>query len=200
MIPFLETARLSLREFRADDGENLYRLHRDRRVMRYIGDGSVGTRASVETVLARAARQYRNYPGLGVWPATERNSGEFVGWFCLKYVPQTVEVELGYRLLPQAWGFGYATEGASALLRYGFEVLGLYRIIGLTHPGNTASQSVLRKSGMRDAGWGHYYDRDLRLFVADSTELRPDHTNGQCTRVAGTASAEPLAIRGQDLP
>jgi RimJ/RimL family protein N-acetyltransferase len=166
VIRFLETPRLSLREFRADDAADLYRLHGDPRVMRYIGDGSVGTRASVATALARAASHYRNYPGLGIWPAAERASGEFIGWFCLKYVPQTVEIELGYRLLPQAWGFGYATEGASALLRYGFEILGLYRIIGLTHPGNTASQRVLRKAGMRDAGWGRYYDRDLRLFVA----------------------------------
>ena len=166
MNPFLETPRLSLREFRADDADNLYRLHSDPRVMRYIGDGSVGTRESVAVALARAAGHYRNYPGLGIWPAAQRGSGEFIGWFCLKYVPQTVEIELGYRLLPQAWGYGYATEGASELIRYAFEVLGLYRVIGLTNPGNTASQRVLLKAGMNDAGWGHYYDRDLRLFVA----------------------------------
>jgi RimJ/RimL family protein N-acetyltransferase len=163
---FLETPRLSLREFRADDADNLYRLHRDPRVMRYIGDGSVGTRESVAMALARAASHYRNYPGLGIWPAAERESGEFIGWFCLKYVPHTVEIEVGYRLLPQAWGYGYATEGASELIRYAFEVMGLYRVIGLTNPGNTASQRVLLKAGMNDAGWGHYYDRDLRLFVA----------------------------------
>ncbi|HEV3240098.1 MAG TPA: GNAT family N-acetyltransferase [Casimicrobiaceae bacterium] len=174
MIPFLETERLSLRQFHPSDADNLYRLHRDRRVMRYIGDGSVGDRASVAAVLARAAREYRNYPGLGAWPAAERASGEFVGWFCLKYVPKTVEVELGYRLLPQAWGYGYATEGARELVRYAFEVLGLHRIIGLTHPGNTASQSVLRKAGLRDAGWGHYYDRELRLFVASGVGLGPE--------------------------
>jgi RimJ/RimL family protein N-acetyltransferase len=168
VIPFLETARLSLREFRADDADNLYRLDRNPRVMRYIGDGSVATRASVTAALERAAKHYRNYPGLGVWPAEDRASGEFVGWFCLSYVPKTVEVELGYRLLPDAWGYGYATEGAQALVRYGFKTLGLYRIIGLTHPGNTASQCVLQKAGLRDAGWGRYYDRDLRLFVAIS--------------------------------
>jgi RimJ/RimL family protein N-acetyltransferase len=138
VIAFLETERLSLRQFHAADAANLYRLHRDPRVMRYIGDGSVGDRASVAAALARAAREYRNYPGLGVWPAAERAGGTFVGWFCLKYVPQTVEVELGYRLLPEAWGYGYATDGARALVRYAFQVLGLYRVIGLTHPGNTA--------------------------------------------------------------
>jgi RimJ/RimL family protein N-acetyltransferase len=184
VIPLLETERLSLRQFSAADAADLYRLHGDPRVMRYIGDGSVGDRASVAMVLARAANQYRNYPGLGVWPAAERTNGEFVGWFCLKYVPRTVEIEVGYRLLPQAWGFGYATEGATALVRYAFDTLGLDRVIGLTHPGNTASQRVLRKAGLRDAGWGHYYDRELRLFVASRAD-------------AGAAAGLP---RGQGRP
>jgi ribosomal-protein-alanine N-acetyltransferase len=165
---FLATQRLALREFRAGDAENLYRLNRDPRVMRYIGDGSVATRASAAAVIARTRKHYRNYPGLGVWPAEERANGAFIGWFCLKYIPATVSVEVGYRLVPQAWGRGYATEGARALVRYGFDVLGLYRIIGLTHSDNVASQRVLQKAGLRDAGWGHYYDRDLRLFEADA--------------------------------
>jgi RimJ/RimL family protein N-acetyltransferase len=161
----LDTERLTLREFRAADSEALYRLDSDPRVMRYIGDGSVGTRASVAGALVRATKHYRVYPGLGVWPAEERATGAFIGWFCLKYVPKTVEVEVGYRLLPEAWGRGYATEGAQALVRYGFGDLGLLRIIGLTHPDNIASQRVLQKAGLRDAGWGRYYGRELRVFV-----------------------------------
>jgi RimJ/RimL family protein N-acetyltransferase len=162
----LDTERLTLREFHAGDAEKLYRLDSDPRVMRYIGVGSVGTRASVAGALARATKYYRVYPGLGVWPAEERASGAFIGWFCLKYVPKTVEVEVGYRLLPEAWGRGYATEGARALVRHGFADLGLHRIIGLTHPDNVASQRVLQKAGLRAAGLGHYYGRDLRLFAA----------------------------------
>jgi RimJ/RimL family protein N-acetyltransferase len=164
----LNTERLTLREFGADDVDDLYGLDSDARVMRYIGDGSVATRASVAGVVLRAAKYYRTYPGLGVWPAEERVTGAFIGWFCLKYVPKTVEVEVGYRLLPDAWGRGYATEGARALVRYGFADLGLSRIIGLTHPDNLASQRVLQKAGLRDAGWGNYYGRDLRLFVGQA--------------------------------
>jgi len=164
----LDTERLSLREFRATDAEALYRLDSDPRVMRYIRDGSVGTRASVAGTVARAMKYYRVYPGLGVWPAEVRATGAFIGWFCLKYVPKTVEVEVGYRLLPEAWGRGYATEGARALVRRGFAELGLYRIIGLTHPDNVASQRVLLKTGLRDAGWGRYYGRELRVFAGNA--------------------------------
>jgi RimJ/RimL family protein N-acetyltransferase len=64
-------------------------------------------------------------------------------------------------------GRGYASEGARAVVRYGFSALGLDRIIGLTHPDNVASQRVLQKAGLADAGWGRYYNRRLRLFVAD---------------------------------
>ena len=71
------------------------------------------------------------------------------------------------RLLPDAWGHGFATEGAQAMADYGFDDLGLHRIIGVTHPGNKASQRVLMKAGLEDAGWGHYYDRRLRLFAAE---------------------------------
>ncbi len=171
MATLLTTGRLRLREFRPADVEHLYRLDSDPRVMRYIGDGSVGTRASVVGAVARNLKYYRNYPGLGVWPAEERTTRAFIGWFCLKYVPKTVDVEVGYRLLPGAWGSGYATEGTRALVRHGFAGLGLARIIGLTHPENLASQRVLAKAGLRDAGWGRYYGRDLRLFEAAQDEL-----------------------------
>jgi RimJ/RimL family protein N-acetyltransferase len=163
----LDSERLRLREFRAADVDALHRLNSDPRVMRYIGDGSIDTRETTERAVRRAMNYYRNFPGLGVWPAEDRESGAFVGWFCLKYVPETVEIEVGYRLAPEAWGRGYASEGARAVVRYGFDALGLDRIIGLTHPDNVASQRVLQKAGLADAGWGRYYSRRLRLFVAD---------------------------------
>jgi RimJ/RimL family protein N-acetyltransferase len=165
---FLDTQHLALREVGPADAGSFYRLDRDPRVMRYIGDGSVGTRASAAAAIGRAMRYYGLYPGLGKWLAEERASGRFVGWFSLNYVPDTVEIEVGYRLLPGAWGRGLATEGARALVRHGFNTLGLYRIIGLTHPDNGASQRVLQKAGLRDAGWGRYYGRGLRVFVAEA--------------------------------
>ncbi len=84
---------------------------------------------------------------------------------------KTVEVEIGYRLPQSAWGKGYATEGAAALLRYGFETVGLDRIIGLTYPANKPSQRVLEKIGMKYQGMGHYFDLDLRYYVAERADF-----------------------------
>jgi len=163
--PWLETLRLELREFVHDDWPELERLDTDPRVMRYIGDGRLATREDVMARIRRVMRLYPLYPGLGNWRASRRDTGEFIGWISLKYIPKTVEVEIGYRLVHKAWGQGFATEGASELVRYGLEDLGLERIIGVTHPDNVASQRVLRKSGMADDGWGHYYGYRLRRFA-----------------------------------
>jgi [ribosomal protein S5]-alanine N-acetyltransferase len=166
--PWLETLRLEFRDFVAADFDDLYRLDSDPRVMKYIADGKPATRVAVLQALARIIRYPALYPDLGVWRASRRDTGAFVGWFSLKYAGRSPDIEVGYRLLPQAWGQGFATEGARALVDYGFDDLDLDRIIGVTHPGNKASQRVLTKAGMADVGWGRYYDRRLRLFAAEN--------------------------------
>jgi RimJ/RimL family protein N-acetyltransferase len=165
-VPWLQTLRLDLREFVAGDFDDLWRLDQDPEVMRYIGDGKRSSRARIAMTMRRIPRIYRRYPGLGSWRAARRDSGEYIGWFTLKYIPRTVEVEVGYRLLREAWGQGFATEGARELVRYGFDTVGLDRIVGLTHPDNRASQRVLMKSGLAEAGWGRYYGQHLRVFAA----------------------------------
>ena len=165
--PWLETLRLEFRLFGVEDFDDLYRLDSDPRVMRYIGDGKPAAREAVAQRLKRFLRYPMLYPDLGVWRASRRDNGVYIGWFALNYAGKTTDVEVGYRLLPEAWGRGFATEGASALVDYGFDDLGLRRIIGVTHPGNKASQRVLQKAGLEDAGWGRYYDRRLRLFAAE---------------------------------
>lgn len=165
--PWLQSLRIDLREFTRDDFDDLFRLDSDPRVMKYINGGKPSTRKDVEAALSRVARYYRSWYGLGVWRASRRDNGEFIGWYSLKYTPPTCDVEVGYRLLRDAWGLGFATEGATELVRYGFEDLGLDKIIGVTHPGNRVSQRVLMKAGLKDAGFvRRYYGKRLRLFVA----------------------------------
>jgi RimJ/RimL family protein N-acetyltransferase len=169
-VPWLLTLRLALREFVPEDFDDLYRLDGDARVMKYI-TGKAATFAQTQAAIRRITRYYRMYPDLGAWYATRRDTGRFIGWFSLKYAGRSPDVEIGYRLLPEAWGQGFATEGATAMHDYGFDDLGLHRIIGVTDPGNRASQRVLVKAGLADCGWGRYYDLRLRLFAADNPHL-----------------------------
>jgi RimJ/RimL family protein N-acetyltransferase len=173
--PWLKTARLAFHEITPCHANELFELDSDPRVMRYIGSGGESTRAEIDEIMQRLPRAYELYPGLGTWRATRRDSGDFVGWFALKYIPGTAEVEVGYRLRHAAWGRGYATEGGRALVRHGFDAVGLHRIIGVTHPENAASQRVLQKIGLADAGWGHYYGRPVRVFESvRNAQWRPE--------------------------
>ncbi|MEO8344986.1 MAG: GNAT family N-acetyltransferase [Betaproteobacteria bacterium] len=165
--PWLETLRLSMRNFTLDDFDDLYALNSDPRVMKYIADGTVSTRDEVAGALRRFVRYSTLYPDLGIWHTSRRDTGAFIGFFALNYTGKSTDIEIGYRLLRNAWGLGFATEGATALAHYGFDDLCLDRIIGVTLPGNKASQSVLMKAGLVDQGWGRYYNRRLRLFAAE---------------------------------
>jgi len=155
MIPLLETPRLVLRRLSLADLDALCELEGDPRVMRYVGRGAPWTRQQVWARLARVIDRTRTGGGFGVWAAVEQGRGEFVGVFLLVPFAQTDEVEVGYRLLPAHWGRGYATEGTKALIGYGFERLGLERIIAIAYPQNKTSIRVMQKAGMCDEGTLH---------------------------------------------
>lgn len=85
-----------------------------------------------------------------MFAAHEKDSGAFIGWFCLR--PElggpVDEVELGYRLRHEAWGKGYATEGSRALVGKAFMELHVRLVWGATMSVNLPSQKVMEKVGM----------------------------------------------------
>ena len=115
--PWLETLRLSMREFTPDDFDDLHALNADPRVMKYIADGTPSTREQVAGALKRFIRYAKLYPDLGVWHTSRRDTGAFIGFFALNYAGKSTDIEIGYRLRPNAWGLGFATEGATALVQ-----------------------------------------------------------------------------------
>jgi RimJ/RimL family protein N-acetyltransferase len=151
-----ETERLLIRRLEVRDYEGLYDLDSDPDVMRYISDGKPMSAEAVRSVLEKIIGRYEEGKVYGVWAAEVKTSGEFIGWFALKPLPGTSEIEIGYRLLKKYWGKGYATEGAKELLRYGTEILGLRKIVAIANPKNQASKNVLEKVGLKYIGDHHY--------------------------------------------
>lgn len=152
MNVFIETGRLILREFTADDVDNLVELDSDPQVVHFITNGEPTPREEVERDYIPAYLDYyRRTPGFGFWAVVEKSSGEFLGWFHFRPGEghPADEPELGYRLRRSAWGKGYAVEGSRALIDKGFADLGVTRVLAETMVVHGASRRVMEKSGMR---------------------------------------------------
>lgn len=152
MDVFLETERLLLRRFTEADADNLFALDGDPAVMRFLSGGAATPRDVIQNkILPRFLSSYERYAGFGYWAAIEKSTSYFLGWF--GFHPSDDggspdEVALGYRLRQAAWGKGYATEGARALIRKGFTELGVRRVVATTYQDNLASRRVMEKAGL----------------------------------------------------
>jgi len=148
---WLTTERLALRRFTPDDLDFLAGLYDDPDVTLHLG--GTKDKAQAETMLRhRVLDYYDAHPGLGTWVTIERDAGTPIGFHLLNHIQGESIIQVGYVLSKQAWGKGYATEMARAVLAYGFLELALPRIAAITTLRNAASQNVLRKIGLRRNG------------------------------------------------
>ncbi|MFH9607917.1 GNAT family N-acetyltransferase [Streptomyces sp. NPDC017448] len=151
MHPFLTTDRLLLRPVTPDDAPDLFALDNDPEVMRYINGGRPTSREDIrDRTLPRLLHTYPCTGTRGYWAAQRQDTGAFLGWWELRPLDDhdPAVVELGYRLNRAAWGRGYATEGARALVDKGFTDLGVRRVTANTMAVNTGSRRVMEKTGL----------------------------------------------------
>lgn len=173
-ITRIETPRLALRRFTADDLAWMQRLQADERVMRYCG-GTHDAAASEEFLRTRVLDYYAEHPGLGVWATIEKATGDIIGMHLLNHMHGESLIQIGYVLCASAWGRGYASEMCRPLLRYGFAAVGLPRIVAITDQDNHDSQRVLLKCGLHhhgERGFAHprYASGPFAWFYRDADE------------------------------
>jgi ribosomal-protein-alanine N-acetyltransferase len=148
---WLTTERLALRRFTAADLGWFAALYSDREVTQYLG--GVKDRAQSEEYLnTRILRYYDEHPGLGMWVTVEAATGARVGFHLLNHIQGESIIQIGFTLAKPAWGKGFGTEMAAAVLCYGFVDLALPRIAGMASLQNHASQRVLLKIGLERKG------------------------------------------------
>ncbi len=143
----LRTPRLHLRPFASADADALFALHSNARVLRYWDSPPWTERSRAEQFIARCRQIETENSGARL--AIDRSTdGTFLGWCGLTaYNPEYRSAALGYVLTEAAWGQGYATEAARALLQWGFDDLDLNRVQSETDTRNAASAHVLEKLG-----------------------------------------------------
>jgi len=162
-MKILESDRLYLREYTLDDVQVMFELNSDPEVLKYIGPPWTDIDLA-KNKIQKLIEYYSKHPGLGVWAAIKKESGEHIGFFELAHMDNTEEIEVGYRLHKKFWGKGYATEMSRTLIDYGFNQLKLDKIVGITHPENIASLNVLKKAGLVYVRDDHFYDLDVKYF------------------------------------
>src|SRR5262249_33667778 len=106
--------------------------------------------------------------GFGRWAVILKETGRLIGFNGLKYLDELGEVDLGYRFLPEYWGRGLATETGLPCVQYGFEKIGLKRILGLVDPPNKASSRVLEKLGFVFDATIEYRGQIVEQYVVNS--------------------------------
>ncbi|MEV5964444.1 GNAT family N-acetyltransferase [Kribbella sp. NPDC051952] len=154
----METERLRLGRFTAEDVDLLVELDSDPEVMRFL-TGQPTSRAEIEgVVLPEILAVYAEHPELGTFKAEDETG--FVGWFGMQPTKDPATVDLGYRLKRTAWGNGYATEGTVALIEEAFTELGMEWVVADTMAVNHRSRAVMRRSGLRFARLYHEYFED----------------------------------------
>lgn len=145
----LETRRLRLRRWRAEDKKPFAELKADREVMRFFVEPM--SAAESDQFVTRIEEHF-DRTGFGLWAVEQSESGEFLGFVGLA-VPSfqahfTPCVEIGWRLAAPFWNHGYATEAAQAALAFGFDVLEQDEIVAFTAVANAPSRRVMEKLGM----------------------------------------------------
>jgi ribosomal-protein-alanine N-acetyltransferase len=145
----LTTERLILRQWQDSDRDAFARLNADPVVMEHFP--RLWTREESDSAVTRLQKSIGER-GWGFWAVEVPRVAPFIGFVGLAVPRFTTHfmpcVEIGWRLTPEFWGQGYATEAANASLRYGFEQLTLKEIVAYTVPLNERSRAVMKRIGM----------------------------------------------------
>jgi RimJ/RimL family protein N-acetyltransferase len=145
----LETERLRLRPATLDDLDEWLAISRDAETAWWGEPSSTlhDARANLEKQLSNQGRH-----GFSLWAVELKHDGTLIGATGLQHLAEEDEIEVGYRFLREHWGRGYATEAAAAAIRFGFDELGLDRIVAVTLPTNQGSRRVMEKCGLGFVG------------------------------------------------
>jgi len=156
----IDTPRLVLRCLDLDDAPFFLRLVNDPSFIANIADKGVRTLDDArENLRSGPIASYVRH-GHGLWMVELKDTGTPIGICGLIKRDVLDDVDVGYALLPEFCGQGYAAEAAAAALAYGRETLGLQRVVAVVNAENARSLRLLEKLGFR-------YERMVRLSPND---------------------------------
>jgi ribosomal-protein-alanine N-acetyltransferase len=176
----IETERLLLRDYGVEDAEAALALYADDEVMRFLGGVQHRDAESLRGWLATLGPKYDAYRAAGLphgaWAVIEKEGGALVGTALLKPLPDvqkvdTDDIEIGWHLARSAWGKGYATEFARALVERAFTRLAIGVLHVVVEPGNARSEAVARRLGTtQHARVDRYYGKTMEHYTIERAD------------------------------
>ncbi len=157
-----QTERLIVRRFTPADAEGFFLLNSNPTVMKYIRPAK--NRADCDAFLNENLNLYSDGSVIGRYAAVEKSTGTIVGTFSLLYLAGAVDLHIGYALLPEQWGKGYATELTRNGAVYFFANTAKAELFAITDIANEPSQQVLIKVGFHKKGETIEHGKTLALF------------------------------------
>jgi len=165
MKSILTTTRLFLREFALSDAPFIRKLLNTPGWLQFIGDRGVATDGDAEQYLANGPMQSYATNGFGLWCVCRIDDGSAMG-MCGLLKRETLEhVDLGFAMLPDVCGMGYARESATATLALAHERLGIVKVLAIASPTNTRSIHLLEKIGFQFDRLYRQDEEALMLFA-----------------------------------
>ena len=168
MIIF-ETERLLVRTYAENDNDNFFLLNGNEEVMRYIR--AAKTREECDEFLLEVIAYSEAEEIYGRWAVENKLTKEFVGSFAIIPVEGREQMQLGYALLPDHWGKGYATELTVAGLQYVFTNTPIDPIYAYTQGPNLPSQKVLLKAGFKPNGSYRESEKEIVGFALERKSI-----------------------------
>lgn len=143
----IETEKTIMRKLTKEDAKDFYTLNLDEEVLKYTGDKPFeNIQASIDFLTNYD--QYEKY-GVGRLAVIDKATTEFIGWCGLKYSKDKNEYDIGFRFYRSYWNKGYATETSKKCLEFGFNELGIEKVVGRAMKENIGSIKVLEKIGIK---------------------------------------------------
>ena len=150
------------------DAQQAFDIYGDLRVTQWLQSDADSSLRITQKRLQRYCERCTN--GLGVWAVIEKAIDRVIGSILLVPLPNndktdSSKIEIGWHFRPASWGYGYATEAATAILNYGFQELKLPTIYAVTTSENSRSQRVMARLGMEFMGLtDNHYNQTLKLY------------------------------------
>ena len=161
----IETERLRLEPFTPEHREALNAMNNNREVMRYLSSGEPVTMEQTDAAIARNQAKWAQY-GYGWWVVFLKDTDEVIGAACVQNLAHKDDnpLEIGWRLLPEYQGHGYATEAGQAAADFAFNHIGVDFVKAVCNPENTASEAVMKRLGMTPLGTEIHYDEPCTTY------------------------------------